>query len=154
MVSVAVFSFLMLGIIAGLMMSYRLAAHTRYRDHARYILRSIGDQFMVQMAEKDSALEPMFAITTVPTGLGLSWQGYTPNTTTGVLNVPLGSPNYGQITDAVLTRDVHYLSDTGAVSATPPESTAGILLRGDFKITYNYNGKSIEQSLSLVRRVP
>ncbi|MBL9204424.1 MAG: prepilin-type N-terminal cleavage/methylation domain-containing protein [Opitutaceae bacterium] len=145
--------FLVIGIFSGLMYAYRLSAHTRYRDHARYIIKSIGDEFLIQKAEaSDGSLNPMFQPTTAATGTGLTWQGATGGSTG--LNVTLGTSTGSLITDAVVTRSVTYLSSSGTAASTPPASTAGLLLRGDFRITYTYNGKPLEQNLSLVRRVP
>ena len=133
--------FLVIGIFSGLMYAYRLSAHTRYRDHARYIIKSIGDEFLIQKAEaSDGSLNPMFQPTTAATGTGL--------------NVTLGTSTGSLITNAVVTRNVTYLSSSGTAASSPPASTAGLLLRGDFRITYTYNGKPLEQNLSLVRRVP
>ncbi|MBL9191660.1 MAG: prepilin-type N-terminal cleavage/methylation domain-containing protein, partial [Opitutaceae bacterium] len=144
---------LILGVFAGLVHSYRLSANTRYRDHARYILKSLGDEFLIQKAEAaDGSLNAMFQPTTTATGTGLSWQGATGGTTG--LTVTLGTSTGALITNAVVTRDVTYLSSTGTAATTPPASTAGLLLRGDFKISYTYSGKSLEQKVSLVRRVP
>ena len=153
MLSSVILLFLVIGTFSGLMYSYRLSAHTRYRDHARYILKSFGDEFLVQKAEEsDGSLKPLFTPTASATGQGLTWQGA--SGTTGGLAVTLGTSTGALITDAVVTREVTYLSSTGTAASSPPASTAGLLLRGDFRISYSYNGKALEQTVSLVRRVP
>jgi Tfp pilus assembly protein PilV len=152
-ISSVILLFLIVAVFSGLMYAYRLSAHTRYRDHARYVLKSIGDEFLIQKAEaSDGSLNAMFQPTTSATGTGLSWQGATGGTTG--LTVTLGTSTGSLITNAVVTRNVTYLSSTGTAATTPPASTAGLLLRGDFTISYSYNGKPLEQKLSLVRRVP
>jgi len=158
MIATLVLAFLVLSIFTGLIFSYRLSAHTRYRDHARYVLKSVGDEFLTRQAEDASGtLKPLFALTTSPTGRGVSWRGVygdsMPNPNAG-LKVTLGTSTGAVIDDALLTRNVTYLSDTGTVSLTAPASSAGVLLRGDFKIRYVFNKVPVEQSVSLVRRVP
>jgi Tfp pilus assembly protein PilV len=144
---------LIAGILTGLLYSYRLSAQTRYRDHARFVLKSLGDEFLVQQAEDSSGtLRPLFTPSVGPTGTGLTWQGTAGDA--GGLTVTLGTSTGSLITNAVVTRYVTFLSSSGAAASSPPASTAGLLLRGDFRINYSHNGRPMEQSLSLVRRVP
>jgi len=153
MLSSVILLFLVIAVFSGLMYSYRLSAHTRYRDHARFVLKSIGDEFLVQKAEEtDGSLKPLFTPTVAATGQGLAWQGS--SGTTDGLAVTLGTSTGALITNAVVTRDVTYLSNSGTAASSPPASTAGLLLRGNFRISYSYNGKALEQTVSLVRRVP
>jgi len=143
-------------ILSGLVLAYRTAANTRYRDHARYVLKSIGDQFLTRQAENAGVFNPLFKVTTGPTGEGLVWQGLvgtSANAASG-LKVTLGETTGALITDALVTREVRLLNSTGDVDSVGIASSAGILLRGKFKITYTFNNVPYEQTLSLVRRVP
>lgn len=151
-----VLAFVALSITAGLVLSYRTAANTRYRDHARYVLKSIGDQFLTRQTENGGVTNPLFEVTSGPTGVGLVWQGTvgtTSNAASG-LQVTLGDTTGAMITDAVVTREVSLLDNTGAGSGTGMASSAGILLRGKFRIRYVFNNVPVVQTLSLVRRVP
>lgn len=156
MMAMIVLAFVALSIFSGLILAYRTAAHTRYRDHARYVLKSIGDQFLTRQTESAGVMNPLFAVTTAPTGVGLVWQGTvgtSANAASG-LKVHLGETTGAVITDAVITRDVKLLNAAGDADGSGMASSAGILLRGNFKITYTFNNVPVEQSLSLVRRVP
>lgn len=157
MIATLVLAFLALSIFTGLIFSYKLAAKTRYRDHARYILKSIGDEFLTRQAEnKLGNFNPLFEPTpTGPTGDGVFWNGVvgTSGDTAG-LQVTLGTSTGALITNARVTRDVRYLSNSGTVTDTPPAGTAGIMLRGDFRIRYVFDNIPVEQNVSLVRRVP
>ena len=84
------------------------------------------------------------------------WQGVigTSGNAASGLKVNLGETTGSVISDAVITREVRLLNSTGDVDSVGMASSAGILLRGKFKITYSFNGVPYEQTLSLVRRVP
>ncbi len=156
MIAMLVLALVSMSILSGLILAYRTAANTRYRDHARYVLKSIGDQFLTRQAENAGVFNPLFKVTTAPTGEGLVWQGVigtSANAASG-LNVNLGETTGAVISDAVVTREVRLLNSTGDVDSVGMASSAGILLRGKFKITYTFNNVPYEQTLSLVRRVP
>ena len=160
MVSSVVLAMVMVGILATFIASYRIAAKSRYRDHARYVIKSLGDQFLTQ-APQDSAgnTYTMFQTTTSPTGTGLVWQpptgAQTVGTSTG-LTIQLGD-NTGAPISATVTRNVSYLSSSGAAVGSVQNYSAGYLLSCDLSISYNYpatNGTQITETLSLVRSVP
>lgn len=156
MISMIVLAFIALSIFSGLILAYRTSAHTRYRDHARYVLKSIGDQFLTRQAENAGIMNPLFTVTSAPTGTGIIWQGTvgtSANAATG-LKVTLGETTGALIEDAVITREVSLLNSSGEVDSVGMASSAGVLLQGKFKITYTFNNIPVEQSLSLVRRVP
>lgn len=153
MVGTVLFLIAALGIFSGLIYAYRLAAETRYRDHARFILKSLSDEFLVQKSEDETGeLKTMFVPTENATGLGLLWQG-TEGQAAG-LTVTLGSTTGSPISDALVTREVTYLELDGTPSTSPPSSTGGVLVRGNFRIAYSYSNRNYSQQLSVVRRIP
>ena len=158
-----------LGILGCLIAAYRTSAKARYRDHARYIIKSLADQFLTEQTQNtsDGSTITMFQVT-APTGQGLTWQNpdgsmATHTTSAGFdtgVNVVLGD-NTGAPISAVVTRQVQYLASTtvGSTTAGSPVSTvsnqaAGYLLRGDFAITYTFLSQTITQSITVVRSVP
>jgi len=153
MVGTVLFLIAALGIFSGLIYAYRLAAETRYRDNARYILKSLGDEFLVQRSEDDlGGIKIMFAPTESATGLGLLWQG-NEGEESG-LTVTLGTNTGAPIANALVTREVTYLELDGMPSMAPASSTGGILVRGNFQIAYSYANRNYSQQLSVVRRIP
>lgn len=153
MVGTVLFLMAALGIFSGLLYSYRLAAETRHRDQARYILKSLGDEFLIQKSEDSlGTLKPIFTPTENATGTGLLWQGV-PGEEAG-LTVTLASTTGAPISDALVTREVTYLALDGTPSASAPSSTGGVLVRGDFRIAYSYANRNYSQQLSVVRRIP
>jgi Tfp pilus assembly protein PilV len=153
MVGTVLFLIAALGIFSGLIYAYRLAAETRYRDNARYILKSLGDEFLVQKSEDDTGeIKTMFEPTENATGLGLLWQG-SEGEESGLI-VTLGASTGAPISNALVTREVTYLELDGTPSSSPPSSTGGILVRGNFRIAYSYANRNYSQQLSVVRRIP
>jgi Tfp pilus assembly protein PilV len=153
MVGTVLFLIAALGIFSGIIYAYRLAAETRYRDNARYILKSLGDEFLVQKSEDDlGGIKTMFAPTESATGLGLLWQG-NEGEESG-LTVTLGANTGAPIANALVTREVTYLELDGMPSMAPASSTGGILVRGNFQIAYSYANRNYSQQLSVVRRIP
>jgi Tfp pilus assembly protein PilV len=153
MVGTVLFLMAALGIFSGLIYSYRLAAETRHRDQARYILKSLGDEFMIQKSEDAAGMiKPIFAPTENATGTGLLWQGV-PGDEAG-LTVTLASTTGAPISNVLVTREVTYLALDGTPSASAPSSTGGVLVRGDFRIAYSYANRNYSQQLSVVRRIP
>lgn len=153
MVGTVLFLMAALGIFSGLIYSYRLAAETRHRDQARYILKSLGDEFLIQKSEDTGGtLKPIFVPTETATGTGLLWQGV-PGDEAG-LTVTLASTTGAPISNALVTRQVTYLALDGTPSASAPSSTGGVLVRGDFRIAYSYANRNYSQELSVVRRIP
>lgn len=153
MVGTVLFLIAALGIFSGLIYAYRLAAETRYRDNARFILKSLGDEFLVQKSEDETGdIKTMFVPTESATGLGLLWQG-TEGEEAG-LTVTLGANTGAPIADALVTREVTYLELDGMPSLTPASSTGGIIVRGNFRIAYSYANRNYSQQLSVVRRIP
>ncbi len=160
MVSTGLLSIALLAILSGLFYAYNTAAAIRYHDNARFVLKSLGDQFLVMPAQTlTNGFNPMWANTsTTPTGTGLSWQdfnGTSTTTSTGTstgLTVTLGGTTGTPLT-ANVTRTVNYLDTSGNIVSTIARTPAGYLLRGDFTITYTFRGQQ-SQTLSLVRAWP
>lgn len=149
-----------LGIFGGLFYAYRTAAEVRYRDSARFVIKSLGDQFLVMPAQTTTGgFKTFWSTTTSPTGIGLSWADSdglpSPHGTGNAsgLIVHLGEST-GTPIEATVTRDVRYLNASGQVVSSIASSSAGYLLRGDFTITYQLKGKTYSQTLSLVRAWP
>lgn len=169
MVSVAVLTMTFVAIFAGLFYSYNTSARVRYHDSARFVLKSIGDQFLVMPAQTGDVLNPMWSTTGIgtKTGVGLRWDGG--GTVPAVAGLPNDPGNadglaviLGAITGTPITatvkREVNYLSYSGSTKGqtvtSVARSSAGYLLQGDFTITYTYKGKLESQTLHLVRSSP
>ena len=162
-----------LGILGCLISAYRTSAKARYRDHARYIIKSLADQFLTEQTQNtsDGSTITLFQVT-APTGQGIVWQnpdgsiathtmsGSGPSQFDTGVSIVLGD-NTGAPITASVTRQVQYLASAtvGSTPAGSPVSTvsnqaAGYLLRGDFAITYTFLSQTITQSITVVRSVP
>ena len=162
-----------LGILGCLIAAYRTSAKARYRDHARYIIKSLADQFLTEQTQNtsDGSTITLFQVT-APTGQGIVWQnpdgsiathtmsGSGPSQFDTGVSIVLGD-NTGAPITASVTRQVQYLASAtvGSTPAGSPVSTvsnqaAGYLLRGDFAITYTFLSQTITQSITVVRSVP
>src|SRR5580692_10747370 len=80
MVATVLLSMIILGILQVLIGSYRVAAKARYNDHARYIVKSMADQFLTQQPfDNNGATLTLFQPTVdsggnlIPLGTGLTW---------------------------------------------------------------------------------
>jgi len=176
MVATVLLSMIILGILAVLIGSYRVAAKARYADHARYIIKSYADQFLTQQPLDTNGNTLAFFQPTVegPTDpspgslipLGAGLQGTDPTPTFGgtvsgdsdglYYYVTLAS-NAGMSTPvtASVTRTVQYIyPNTGVPTLIVQSQSAGYLLLGTFTITYPFQGQTMSQSISVVRSVP
>lgn len=145
------------GIIAALVQAYYTAAEVRYRDEARYVLRSFADQFLLA-ASQDTAGETktMWALTEEPTGTGLTWKGI--SSTTSTLQIKIG-PNTSSAVTATVTREVRPVGITAPdignqVPAIPEDDDSEYMLIGRFTIAYTFRQKPRQYSLSVIRCVP
>ena len=160
MIATVLLSMIILSILAVLIGSYRVAAKARYNDHARYVVKSLADQFLTQ--QTTDALGntlPLFQDST-PTGTGMTWTDLNGTQVTGTgsgLTVVLGE-NTGAPITANVTRTVWYVYASGAnagqVTSVPQNGSAGYMLRGDFTITYPFLGQTMSQTVSAIRSVP
>lgn len=167
MVATVLLTLIILGILQCLIGAYRVAAKARYRDQARYVIKSFADQFLTQdTADSSGNTLTMFKTTVdsngnlTPLGTGLSWinaDGSTPPVPTGTqpLYVQLGDTAGATIT-ATVTRQVSYIyPSTGQTTLITQSEPAGYLLEGDFTIGYSYLGQVMpSQTIVAVRAVP
>jgi prepilin-type N-terminal cleavage/methylation domain-containing protein len=172
MVATVLLSMMILGILQVMIGSYRVAAKARYNDHARYIIKSFADQFLTQAsADLSGNTLPLFVPTVPasPTGIGLTWVATSPSgvqttytgvalssPTSGGLQVPLSDattgekPIYATVSYQVWNVD----PSTGGTSLNAVPAAAGELLRGDFTVTYQFQGATITQTISALRATP
>jgi prepilin-type N-terminal cleavage/methylation domain-containing protein len=180
MVATVLLSMIILGILEVLIGSYRVAAKARYRDHARYVIKSFADQFLTQQAfDGNGNLLPFFTPTVdglgnaTPLGTGLTWTntdgtGGTTSVTpmndssnvavVGLYFYVLLGDNSGAPITATVQRSVQYIYPqvNGAQTLISQDSPAGYMLEGTFTITYQFLGQTIDPPLSIsaVRAVP
>jgi type II secretory pathway pseudopilin PulG len=163
MIATVLLSMIILSILAVLIGSYRVAAKARYNDHARYVVKSLADQFLTQQTTDSFANTlPLFQDSSA-TGTGMTWTNYDGSQETGVLGgltVILGD-NTGAPITANVTRTVWYLypgapgiGNSGQVTSIPQNGSAGYMLRGDFTITFPFMGTTLSQTVTAVRSVP
>jgi type II secretory pathway pseudopilin PulG len=118
LVATVLLSMVILGVLAVLIGSYRVAAKARYNDQARYVIKSFADQFLTQQSTDGSGnILPMFAITYAASGYGLTWTNADGTTSTGAssdtyIPVLLGQ-NTGGTIKADVSRSVNYLYTSG-----------------------------------------
>jgi type II secretory pathway pseudopilin PulG len=169
MVATVLLSMIILGILAVLIGSYRVAAKARYNDHARYVIKSFADQFLTQQTtDANGNILPLF-MPTSQTGFGLSWTnsdgsvssgGSVQATAPASIPVLLGD-NTGAPLTAQVSRTVWYMYTTGGAgvigqpTSIPQTGSAGYILRADFTISYNFLGGAIPPiTITANRSVP
>jgi type II secretory pathway pseudopilin PulG len=168
MVATVLLSMIIISILAVLIGSYRVAAKARYNDHARYVVKSLADQFLTQQTI-DSTTGLTFTLFvpngTSPDGSGMTWTNYDGSlgSQTGQgMQVLLGGDTGASI-PAYVTRSVWYLyaggGNAGQTTMAPQNGSAGFLLRGDFTIQYTFPPGSSQaanytQTVSVVRSCP
>jgi hypothetical protein len=163
---------IILGILQVMIGSYRVAAKARYNDHARYIIKSMADQFLTQQPfDNNGNVLTLFQPTvdgggnSCPLGTGMTWtnsDGTAGTVSTDSLGqffyVKLGDNSGAPIT-ATVTRTVQYLyPSTGQPTLDAQNAPPGYLLQAVFKITYPYPAGSTTmappQQLTVDRSVP
>jgi type II secretory pathway pseudopilin PulG len=178
MVATVLLSMMILGILQVLVGSYRLSAKARYNDHARYIIKSFADQFLTQQTTYPpgsplaGSVIPFF-VPTSQTGVGLTWVStapsgsqttYTGNTLSATsaanppgpgLQVPLADTNTGEKPIwATVSYQVWNIDPSTGQPSAPITEAAGALLRADFTVTFQMNGRTISQTISAMRATP
>jgi type II secretory pathway pseudopilin PulG len=163
MIATVLLSMIILSILAVLIGSYRVAAKARYNDHARYVVKSLADQFLTQQTTDSFGNTLTLFQDSSATGTGMTWTNYDGSLETGTLgglNVILGD-NTGAPITANVTRTVWYLypgspgvGNAGQVTSIPQNGSAGYMLRGDFTITFPFMGTTLSQTVTAVRSVP
>jgi prepilin-type N-terminal cleavage/methylation domain-containing protein len=171
MVATVLLSMIILGILQVLIGSYRVAAKARYRDHARYVIKAMADQFLTQQAFDGNGNLLTFFTPTVdglgnatPLGTGMSWTnsdgtaGTVSTDSLGLYFYVLLGDNSGAPITATVQRSVQYIYPQidGAETLVAQNSPAGYMLQATFTITYNFLGQAINPPLSItaIRAVP
>jgi type II secretory pathway pseudopilin PulG len=179
MVATVLLSMIILGILAVLIGSYRVAAKARYNDHARYVVKSFADQFLTQQSsDTNGTILPLFTISNGQTGYGLSWTNSDGTVSSGGVdpyNPPSPLPSSitvllgdttGAPIQATVSRTVQYLYTSGPVTqvgyptAITQNNSAGYVLQGQFTISYWFppqastQGVQLSQTVYAVRSVP
>jgi type II secretory pathway pseudopilin PulG len=167
MVATVLLTMVGIGILSVLVGSYRVAAKARYRDQARYVIKSYADQFLTQQPSDSSGnTYTMFQVTvdssgnSSPLGTGLTWTntdgsfGSLSTDSVGLFfYVQLGG-NTGNPVTATVTRKVSYIASDGSATLIYAPQAAGNLLEGDFTITYPYLGVTQTETIATVRAFP
>jgi type II secretory pathway pseudopilin PulG len=162
MIATVLLSMIILSILAVLIGSYRVAAKARYQDHARYVIKSLADQFLTQQTTDSFGDTLTLFLDTNATGTGMTWTNYDGSVETGTptgLTVILGD-NTGAPIQANVTRTVWYLNAAnGTPTSIPQNAAAGYMLRGDFTISYSFppsspQANTLSQTVTVVRSVP
>jgi prepilin-type N-terminal cleavage/methylation domain-containing protein len=168
MTAMAVFVMVTLGIYQMLFQSYQMVRTVRYRDAARAVLESFGDQFL-RLETTDViggviTIRPLFLVRAGGDMTGIKWDdpahSYAEiDGTTSGLTVYLGqvsgstfisaSPIQANVTQAVTD-----LNDTtGVPTSTVVYTAAGRMLQSTFTITYTLGNRIITQTLTVARSV-
>lgn len=164
MVATVLLSMIIISILAVLIGSYRVAAKARYNDHARYVVKSLADQFLTQQTVDGLGNTLALFNITNATGAGMGWtnsDGSLGIQTGQGLMVLLGD-NTGAPVQAYVTRTVYALyagdprtGNSGQPALNLQNGAPGYMLRGDFTITYSFLGvQMLPMTVSVVRSVP
>lgn len=164
MVATVLLSMIIISILAVLIGSYRVAAKARYNDHARYVVKSLADQFLTQQTTDTFGNTLALFNLTSATGAGMSWTNSdgSPGIQTGQGLMVLLGDNTGAPVQAYATRTVWALypgdpevGNSGQPAVNIQNGAPGYMLRGDFTITYSFLGvQMLPLTVSVVRSVP
>jgi prepilin-type N-terminal cleavage/methylation domain-containing protein len=164
MVAATVFALIMLGIFKIFIESYRYSDLARHRDNVRSILNIYANRFLTE-AIPTPPPDNMWSITDdLGTGLGLdvprfSGPPVTPNAS-GVLIADIGDLDgvaannaTGSYVRVSFTRVVKNLDESdGTVNlSTVNNAGYGKILQGTFTANFDYKGKSVTQTLTVIR---
>jgi type II secretory pathway pseudopilin PulG len=170
MVATVLLSLIAVSLLSVLVNAYRVGAKARYRDHARYVIRTFAQQFLTQSATTDlsSNTYPLFTVTVnsvtgaaMAKGTGMSWTNsdgspgiVSPDPQQSYMTVLLADTT-GTPIPAQVTRQVAYVyTSTGATTLVPQNSAAGQLLQGTFAISYPYLGVTQTDQIIAIRANP
>lgn len=175
MVAMGVFVMVTLGIYQMLFQSYEMVRSVRYRDAARAVLESFGDQFLrLQTTDLQGGIvviRPLFQLRVASDMTGLKWNDPANNYaevdgTTSGLTVTLSSlsgstlinasPISATVTEAVTDLDDRFPFDpsySGKPRTTTLYSAAGRMLQGTFTISYTLGNRVHTQTLTVARSV-
>jgi len=174
MVATVLLATMIVSILAVLIGAYRVAAKARLADHARFVIKSMADQFLTQqttdgggntLALFTPTVDPSGNLT--PLGDGLSWDNGNPAGVNGNNQIPYftvvladttgGLPVTAQVTRTVEWVDGNYSGAPGTPTLINQVSamSAGYMLMGTFTITYKFLGQQAPPlSITAVRAVP
>jgi Tfp pilus assembly protein PilE len=160
MMATFVFTLGMLGVYMMLVKSYQLVNLARHRDNARAVLLTYADQFLrLQTTDSNGNLIFFFQNASAPTSFGLSWTDSNNNTVSNTTNtadttglpITLGDTGSTAIPANVFRTCLPINMATGTTQSAPTLAAAGYMLQGTFSITYNVNGRTISQSITVAR---
>jgi len=174
MVATVLLSMIILGILQVLIGSYRVAAKARYRDHGRYVIKSMADQFLTQQPFDNNGNTLTLFQPTVdaggnlhPLGTGMTWTnsdgsaGTVSNDSLGQYFYVLLGDNSGAPIQATVTRTVQYLYPypSGQPTLDTQNAPPGYMLQGVFTITFPFPANAnppttLSQSITVVRSIP
>jgi prepilin-type N-terminal cleavage/methylation domain-containing protein len=169
-VAMSVFLMVTLGIYTMLFQSYEMVQSIRYRDAARAVLESFGDQFLrlqtTDLVNGVVVIRPLFQVRTGSDMTGLWWHDLAKPVgeqdiegTTDGLTVTLSSLSGSTLTSAspitaTVTEAVTDLNDTDGTPRTGSIYTAaGRMLQGQFTISYTLGRRVHTQTLTVARSV-
>ena len=168
-VAMGVFLMVTLGIYTMLFQSYEMVRTVRYRDAARAVLESFGDQFLrLQTTDLDNGIvviRPLFQVRAVDDlGTGLKWYDPANNYaavdgTASGLTITLGKLGGSALISAspitaTVTESVTDLNDTdGTPRTTSIYTAAGRMLQGTFTISYTLGNRVRTQTVTVARSV-
>jgi type II secretory pathway pseudopilin PulG len=168
MVATVLLSMIIVSILSTLIGAYRVSAKARAADHARYVIKSLSDQFLTQAtADTGGNVYPMFQLTLNPStgnqqpmGTGIAWTN-----SDGSLGQLSSDQTYFTVmidgtttppTTGNVTRSVWYLYDTdGSETLLNQNKSGGYLIEGTFTISYKiFNVQVPPISLTNIRAFP
>lgn len=171
MVATVLLSLIAVSLLSVLINAYRVGAKARYRDHARYVIKSFAEQFMTQIttdSSQNGAIYTMFQPTVnsvtgdaMPKGTGMSWTNS--DGSAGIVSTDAQQSYFtvmladtsGTPIPAQVTRAVAYLyPTTGVTTLVNQNSAGGSLLQGTFSISYAYLGTTQTDSIIAIRATP
>ena len=172
MISTLLLTMIGIALLSVLIGAYQVSAKARYRDRARFVIKSFADQFLTQEAIDPASgnVFPLFTITVntstgaaMPKGTGMVWtnsdgsQGTMSTDSQNAFFYVLlaDSTNNGLAITAQVTRQVSYVyASSGSPTLVNQNATPGYMLEGDFTITYPYLNTTQTQTVTAIRAVP
>jgi Tfp pilus assembly protein PilV len=162
MIAACLFTMVTLGVYSALIQSYKMAKLSRCRDESRAILRTYVDQFQrletsVKVNGKDTR-RWLFLPTNGTTGQGLVWGALNDqpsnNGAAAAAYLPMTLGNSTSKVNARLTRNVTYVDPSTGAPDTTPGTDSTFLLQAVFEITFELNGRTHSQRMTVMRSVP
>jgi len=170
MISTLLLTMIGIALLSVLIGAYQVSAKARYRDRARFVIKSFADQFLTQEAIDPASgnVFPLFTITVntstgaaMPKGTGMVWtnsdgsQGTMSTDSQNAFFYVLlaDATNNGLSVTATVTRQVSYVyASSGSSTLVSQNATPGYMLEGDFTISYPNTTQT--QTVTAIRAVP